>query len=163
MKMSCVTPGWVLWEGSPGLQRVIRDQGDTSALKPVLGGGGGLGADSPSRKDHLSHVTWQQSSEGSLFMAGCPSSLGLSHLDLKWYHFYYLWPTESLSSLYHKPSSNWHPPFKGPVTFCQSLNLSGHRFISLAHCQGCLENPVGTGRGILAPHLSHLQPSSQAG
>ena len=57
MKMSCVTQGWVLWEGSPGLQRVIRDQGDTSALKPVLGGGGGLGADSPSRKDHLSHVT----------------------------------------------------------------------------------------------------------
>ena len=47
----------MLWEGSPGLQRVIRDQGDTSALKPVLGGGGGLGADSPSRKDHLSHVT----------------------------------------------------------------------------------------------------------
>lgn len=116
--------GWVLWEGSPGLQREIRDQGDTSALKPVLGGGGGLGAHSPSRKDHLSHDTWQQCSGQSLFTARRPSSLCLSRLDLKWY-FYYPRLTESLSSLHHKLSSNRHPPFKGPVTFCQSLNLSG--------------------------------------
>ena len=37
------------------------------------------------------------------------------------------------------------------MTLGQSLNLSGHPFISRAYCQGCLENPVGTGRGIPAP------------
>ena len=47
-------PGVGTVGGESRLQRVIRDRGDTSALKPVLGRGGGLGAHSPSRKDHLS-------------------------------------------------------------------------------------------------------------
>ena len=72
-------PGVGAMGGESRLQRVIRDQGDTSALKPVLGRGGGLGAHSPSRKDHLSLMLHgNNASGGSLFMAGCPCSQGAS-------------------------------------------------------------------------------------